>query len=76
MATITIGRVLDASTDSVSTKELNQLVPVAFDHMDFTYSGSDIVGVVYKQGGAGGTVVATLTLTYSSPGVLSSVTRS
>ena len=76
MATITIGRVLDASTDSVSTKELNQLVPVAFDYMDFTYSGSDIVGVVYKQGGAGGTVVATLTLTYSSPGVLSSVTRS
>jgi hypothetical protein len=41
-----------------------------------TYTGSDLTEVVYKSGGAGGTVVATLTLTYDGSGNLLTVTRS
>jgi hypothetical protein len=46
------------------------------DHIGMTYTGSDLTEVVYKSGGAGGTVVATLTLTYGGSGNLLTVTRS
>lgn len=59
----------------VTTKELNQLVPTAYDFLDLNYTGDDITTVIYKTGGAGGTTVATLTLVYSAPGVLDTVTR-
>ncbi len=86
MAKILIGRTLDQSTDSVTAKQgdassipwpiLNksQLVPEEFDYFETTYTGSDLTGVVYKTGGSGGTVVATLVLTYSG-GRLQTVTR-
>ena len=50
-------------------------IPV-HDHITLSYTGSDLTGIVYRQGGAGGTVVATLTLTYDGSGNLSTVTRS
>lgn len=59
----------------VNTKELNQLIPAQYDFIDLGYTGDDITTVVYKTGGSGGTTVATLTLVYSSPGVLDTVTR-
>jgi len=73
-ATITIGRTLDKSTDSVETAELNKLIPFEFDYIDLGYTGSLLTTVVYKAGGAGGTTVATLTLSYSG-GLLDTVTR-
>lgn len=45
------------------------------DYIALTYTGSDLTGVVYKTGGAGGTTVTTLTLAYSG-GNLASVTKS
>jgi hypothetical protein len=45
------------------------------DYVGLTYTGDDLTSVVYKDGGSGGTTVATLTLAYSG-GKLQSVTRS
>jgi hypothetical protein len=86
MAKILIGRTLDQSTDSVTVAQgdagaaawpvgnLNQLVPEEHDHIELGYTGSNLTSVVYKQGGSGGTVVATLALTYSGDR-LQTVTR-
>jgi len=46
------------------------------DYIGMTYTGSDLTGVEYRQGGSGGTVVATLVLTYDGSGNLLTVTRS
>jgi hypothetical protein len=46
------------------------------DYVSLSYTGSNLTGVVYKSGGAGGTTVATLTLTYDGSSNLTSVARS
>jgi hypothetical protein len=46
------------------------------DYIALTYTGSNLTGVVYKDGGAGGTTVATLTLAYDGNDNLTSVTKS
>ncbi len=83
MARITVGRVLDSTTDSVTVepgaaplqvKELNVLVPEEFDHLTLAYTTGDLTSVVYRTGGAGGSIVATLTLVYTL-GDLTSVAR-
>jgi len=61
MATILIGRYLDASTDSVSTLQLAQLVPFEYDDVQISYTGGDPTTVEYYNGGG---LVATLTLTW------------
>lgn len=48
----------------------------AHDYVALSYTGADLTGVVYKDGGASGATVATLTLTYNGSGYLSSVTKS
>jgi hypothetical protein len=48
----------------------NQLVPVAYDRLDLTYTGEDVTGVVYYKNGV---VVATLTLTYTGTNLTSVV---
>lgn len=45
------------------------------DHITLGYTGGNLTTVTYRQGGAGGAVVATLTLGYTS-GVLTTVARS
>ena len=91
MAKILIGRKLSSATDSVTVvqgsagsaawpvKDLNRLVPVAYDYIELTYAAApnqdDITGVVYKTGGAGGTTVATLAITYNANRNISTVTR-
>ena len=45
------------------------------DYIANTYTGTNLTEVVYKTGGASGTVVATLTLTYDGGGNLLTVTR-
>lgn len=59
----------------VIVRDMNKLVPLQYDFIDLNYTGTDITQVLYKTGGSGGTLVATLTLTYSAPGVLDTVTR-
>jgi len=46
------------------------------DYIALSYTGSNLTGVVYKDGGASGTTVATLTLAYDGSGNLTSVTKS
>lgn len=87
MATITIGRELDAATDSVTAdqgaagavawpvRDAAQLVPFEFDHVGLSYTSGKLTGVEYRLGGAGGAIVATLALGYSG-GRLVTVSRS
>ena len=48
----------------------------AHDYIDLSYTGSNLTGVVYKDGGSGGTTVATLTLAYDGSNNLTSITKS
>lgn len=86
MAKILIGRTLDSSTDSVTTEqgpastpwlvaEQTGLVPEEYDYVDLGYTGALLTSVVFKTGGAGGTTVATLSLTYDANDNLDTVTR-
>jgi hypothetical protein len=74
MAKITVGRQLSELTDAVQSFEQHQLVPEVYDYIAVGYTGDNITSVVYRTGGAGGTVVATLTLAYSGSN-LTSITR-
>ena len=47
----------------------------AHDYIDLSYTGSNLTSVVYKDGGSGGTTVATLTLAYDGNDNLTSVTK-
>lgn len=46
------------------------------DYIVNTYTGSNLTQTVFKRGGASGTVVATLTMTYDGSSNLLTVTRS
>ena len=48
----------------------------AHDYVGMSYTGTNMTGVVYKTGGAGGTTVATLVLGYDGSDQLTSVTKS
>jgi hypothetical protein len=71
---ITVGRYLDKATDSVEvfqgtvpwvSKEITGMVPAVYDFVDLGYDGSNrLVSAVFKAGGAGGALVATLAITY------------
>lgn len=54
---------------------LTQIVPFEYDYIALTYTGSNPTTVVYKTGGASGTTVATLTLTYDGSDNILTVTR-
>jgi hypothetical protein len=82
---ITIGRVLDAAIDSVEVVQspsstpwrdiqVAQIVPFEYDDIALSYTGPDLTGVEYRQGGPGGLLVATLTLQWIA-GNLVRVTR-
>lgn len=86
MARILVGRTLDSSTDSVtveqgvgstpwSVAEQNILVPEQYDYIGLGWTGVLLTSVTYKAGGASGTIVATLALTYDGSDNLLTVTR-
>ena len=52
-----------------------QLIPVAFDYVALSPTGTNPTTVIYKTGGAGGTTVSTLTLTYDGNNNVQTVTR-
>lgn len=45
------------------------------DYVSCSYTGSNLTGVVFKNGGSGGNVVATLTLAYDGSNNLLTVTK-
>lgn len=71
------GAATETTLAAFSAKTAGSLVPQAFDYEAITYVGAttDIDTVTYKTGGAGGTVVATLTMGYDGSSRLTSVTR-
>jgi hypothetical protein len=54
---------------------LSGLIPHAYDYASLSYTGSNLTGVVYRTGGSGGTVVATLALTYNVSDDLETITK-
>lgn len=63
----------DLQTAQLQT--INSLTPSVYDYISLSYTGTDLTGVVFKNGGSGGTTVSTLTLGYTG-GNLTSVTKS
>jgi len=51
------------------------IIPEAYDYVSLSYTGSNLTGAVYKTGGAGGSTVATLALTYDGSDNLETITR-
>ena len=68
-----------AGTDPWLVRDMNKLVPLVYDYIALTYvaPGDDRIStVVFRTGGAAGTIVATLTLTYvGSTDQIATVTR-
>jgi hypothetical protein len=58
------------------SKSINvaQLVPEQYDHIALNYTGDNLTSVIYRTGGESGTIVATLTLSYSGS-ILQSILR-
>jgi hypothetical protein len=52
-----------------------QLVNEVFDYVDIDYTDGNPTLVTYKNGGASGTTVATLTITYTVDGCINTVTK-
>lgn len=55
---------------------LQPLAPTNYDYVSLGYTGTNLTTVQYYQGGAGGTLMVTLTLAYDGSNNLISVTRS
>ena len=49
---------------SAYAKANGKLIPEQWDHVDLSYTGNNLTGAVFRQGGSTGPVVATLALTY------------
>ena len=45
------------------------------DYVSCTYTGANLTQLVYKEGGASGTAVATITLAYDASDRITSVTK-
>lgn len=59
----------------VATLEsINAFSIPTFDYIALGYTGTNLTSVVYRTGGSGGTIVATLTLAYTGD-VLNSITK-
>ena len=70
------GPLTDAQLRAAAVKTLAGLEVPAHDYIDLSYTGANLTGVVYKDGGSGGSTVATLTLAYDGSNNLISVTKS
>lgn len=64
--------------DKLISDDINNLVGLEIpphDYIALSYTGSNLTGVVYKEGGVSGTTVATLTLGYDGSDNLTSVAK-
>lgn len=75
---VTIGTVNQGAAGATPwpVLSINSLIPVAYDYVALSPTGTNPTTVVYKTGGAGGTTVATLTLTYDANNNVQTVTKS
>jgi hypothetical protein len=74
---VTVSNEVEVKNDSGNPIPTIQGLEIpAHDYIGMTYTGSNLTGVVYKDGGSGGTTVATLTLAYDGNDNLTSVTKS
>lgn len=69
-----------AGKGALTTYDIAKLVPKAFDYFTATYvaagnGAGKIETVIYKTGGASGTTVATVTITYNANDRISTVIR-
>lgn len=71
------GSGVDLAAILAELQTLNSLVPSVYDYIgNFTYdANSNLTGVTFRNGGAGGAIVCTLTMTYDVNDRLTSVTR-
>ena len=68
------------STNPLPVLNFGSLVPDSYDYIALTYvaagnGAGEVETVTYKDGGAGGTTVAVLTLTYNSDDEVATITR-
>lgn len=72
----TTGLATSANQDTIidNLETLNSLIPSIWDYASLSYTGDNLTGVVFKNGGSGGTTVSTLTLGYTGSN-LTSVTK-
>ncbi len=70
------GAATESKQDDVISEldALNSLVPSVYDYISLSYTGDNLTGVVFKNGGAGGSTISTLTLGYAGSN-LTSVTK-
>lgn len=63
----------EATSASINAgiQTLNSLVPSQYDYIDLQYTGNNLTQAQFYLGGPGGTLVSTLTLTYSGPNLTS-----
>jgi len=54
---------------------LTGLIPHNYDYISMSYTGSNLTGVEYKEGGVAGTVVANLAITYDGSGNILTITK-
>jgi hypothetical protein len=74
---VTVGGEMEIKNDSGNPVPIVAGLSIPkHDYVSLSYTGSNLTGVVYKTGGAGGTTVATLTLAYNGNNNLTSVTKS
>lgn len=71
-----VGTVIAIPTGTQAVDNKTQLIPVEFDYIALSPTGTNPTTIVYKTGGSGGTTVATLTLTYDGNNNVQTVTRS
>lgn len=74
---VTIGTVNQgtAGTSPWPVLAINTLIPVVYDYIALSPTGTNPTTIVYKAGGSGGTTVATVTLTYDGNNNVQTVTR-
>jgi len=65
---------ISPATETTLNKIPGLSIPV-HDYIALSYTAGKLTGVVYKNGGSGGTTVATLTLTYDGDGNLETITK-
>lgn len=75
-SSLPVGAATSAKQDTMiaGLQALNSLAPTTYDYIGLSYTGTDLTSVLFKSGGASGTLISTLTLAYSSS-VLQSVTK-
>lgn len=74
------GLALSGHQKEQKTINLSGLAPANFDHITLTYvsagnGAGEIETVVYRQGGASGNILTTLTLGYDGSNKLSTITK-